>query len=80
MELARTVPQPIPNANNGNVDMVVLEQVTEMLMSATVSFGGSEGALAQGAGTDEGAGGGACTCGSPASEDGNRPAWPKGLR
>jgi aminopeptidase S len=38
----------------GNVDMTVLEQMTETLMSATVSLGGIEGGLAEGA--QEGAG------------------------
>ena len=40
----------------GNVDMTVLEQMTETLMSATVSLGGIEGGLAQGAAREEGAG------------------------
>ena len=40
----------------GNVDMAVLEQMTETLMSATVSLGGIEGGLAEGAATEEGAG------------------------
>lgn len=40
----------------GNVDMTVLEQMTETLMSATVSLGGIEGGLAEGAATEEGAG------------------------
>jgi len=40
----------------GNVDMAVLEQMTETLMSATVSLGGIEGGLAQGTETEGGAG------------------------
>jgi aminopeptidase S len=40
----------------GNVDMGVLEQMTETLMSATVSLGGIEGGLARGAATEQGAG------------------------
>ncbi|WP_081608511.1 M20/M25/M40 family metallo-hydrolase [Crystallibacter crystallopoietes] len=39
-----------------NVDMDVLEQMTETLMSATVSLGGIEGGLVKGAATEEGAG------------------------
>jgi aminopeptidase S len=39
-----------------NVDMTVLEQMTETLMSATVSLGGIEAGLAKGAATQEGAG------------------------
>ena len=39
-----------------NVDMAVLEQMTETLMGATVSLGGIEGGLARGAATEEGAG------------------------
>ncbi|NKX54499.1 M20/M25/M40 family metallo-hydrolase [Arthrobacter sp. E918] len=39
-----------------NVNMAVLEQMTETLMSATVSLGGIEGGLAKGAATEEGAG------------------------
>ncbi|MBV1781364.1 M20/M25/M40 family metallo-hydrolase [Paeniglutamicibacter sp. ABSL32-1] len=39
-----------------NVDMAVLEQMTETLMSATVSLGGIEDGLAKGAATEEGAG------------------------
>ncbi|MFL4477621.1 M20/M25/M40 family metallo-hydrolase [Paeniglutamicibacter sp. ORCA_105] len=39
-----------------NVDLAVLEQMTETLMSATVSLGGVEDGLAKGAATEEGAG------------------------
>ena len=39
-----------------NVDMAMLEQMTETLMSATVSLGSIEGGLAMGAATEEGAG------------------------
>ncbi|MDO2935614.1 hypothetical protein Q2T94_14990 [Paeniglutamicibacter sulfureus] len=39
-----------------NVDMAVLEQMTETLMGATVSLGGIEDGLAKGAATQEGAG------------------------